>query len=177
MALSLTQTRLYNCWQLTNKESGHCQPSPPPPPPSSSFFYGLSVYIYIYISFAEARPLGHVSCLIYIQPAPAPPPPPPPSLNSNIDLPSRRQGPKLRVHHVAWKNVFNVYDDDETGRPFSLVPPFALRQLLFFFFHFLEKRKKKVEPAIFSFCFFHPFNPVMLYCLLYCSEFQVRRAC
>ena len=64
LVMALSQTRLYNCWQLTNKESGHCQPSPPPPP---SFFLLLrSVGIYIYIHFFRRGSAAGPCVLSYI---------------------------------------------------------------------------------------------------------------
>ena len=157
--MALSQTRLYNCWQLTNKESGHCQPSPPPP----SFFLLLrSVGIYIY-TFLSQRLGRWAMCLvlyIYNRPLHHHHHHHQPSLNSNIDLPSRRRGPETPCVHPSLQRGKMRSTYTERKAAVSKRPKFALRQL---FFVLSTMRRQEVEwerPASAYLLFlFHPLQP------------------
>ena len=138
LVMALSQTRLYNCWQLTNKESGHCQPSPPPP----SFFLLLrSVGIYIYTFLSQRLGRWAMCLVLYIYNRPLhhhhhhqP------SLNSNIDLPSRRRGPETPCVHPSLQRgkMRSTYTHRKREkRPFRNVQ--SLRCVNFFFVLFCRR--------------------------------------
>ena len=143
LVMALSQTRLYNCWQLTNKESGHCQPSPPPP----SFFLLLrSVGIYIYIHFFRRGSAAGPCVLSYIYTT-GPCTTTTTTINHPSTLiltcPAAAVAPKLRVstHHYSVEKCV-PHTHTERKAAVSKRPKFALRQL---FFVLSTMRRQEVE--------------------------------
>ena len=138
--MALSQTRLYNCWQLTNKESGHCQPSPPPP----SFFLLLrSVGIYIYTFLSQRLGRWAMCLVLYIYNRPLHHHHHQPSLNSNIDLPSRRRGPETPCVHPSLQRgkMRSTYTEREKSGRFETSKVCAAST--FFLFCFVDDEKTR----------------------------------